>query len=415
MCKKITFLILTICIFFGNASAQSFDPDEAFKEARTLAFDGKKTEAEQLLNKVVAKYPNYDEVRLFLATVYGWDEKYKLARKEFQILVQKDKTSKEYWVGYIKNEMWADQNRTAIELAKDGLAVLPNDFDITILKASAERNNQDIATAFKTIDDYLGRFPKDEAALKFKKELKETTATNSISIAASRDYFSQIYGQMHYYNIQFGKETKYGSVIGRYNLNQKFDTYGSQFEIDAYPSITNGMYGYLNVGYSNSSIFPGFRCGAQVYKSLPRGFEASVGFRSLKFGENYTNIYTGSVGKYFGNSFVFVVPYLIPSEEGLSKSATFTYRKYGANEEQFFGVAVGLGFSPEVNRFGLDAINQPIVSLKSQKLSLVNNFKVKSNKTVIGIGASIMHQESIFDPGQYFWVTSVNLAYTLNY
>ncbi len=411
---KVFIFSLLVC-FSGYTQVGKFDPDSAFAEARKLAFDGKKAEAETSLKLILEKYPNYDEIRLFLATVYGWDKQYKLANEEYQQLLAKDKTKKDYWIGYIKNEIWADQPLKAIELANQALDVLPNNPEIVILKATAEKNNNELDKASQTITAFLKDNPNQKEALEFKSNLKSNLATNQISFKYAQDIFSEIYDPMYYYTLQYGKSTKRGSIFARYNLNKKFGEYGSQIELDAYPSIAKGLYAYLNLGYSNSPIFPAWRYGFQLYKSLPKSFEASIGFRSLKFGDRYTNIFTGSVGKYIGNSFIFVVPYLIPSNEGLSKSVSVTYRKYRATANQYFSVSTGFGFSPEINRFGFDAAYQPIVGLNSQKFDISNTFKIKNNRNFIGAGLSIVHQESIFDPGKYFWITSFSLSATVGY
>lgn len=410
--------ILILSLFMsslGQSQASNFDPDVAFAAARKLAFDGRKAEAEASLKLILNKYPKYDEIRLFLATVYGWDKQYKLAGDEFRQLLVRDKSKKEYWVGYIKNELWADQPLKAIELANQALEFLPNNASIVILKATAEKNNNELNKASQTITNYLRQNPNQKDALEFKNSLTNDLATNQVTFKYSQDFFSQIYDSMQYYTLQYGKSTKRGSIIGKYNLNKKFGEYGSQIEVDAYPSISKGLYSYVNIGYSNSPIFPSFRYGFQIYKSLPKSFEASVGFRSLKFGDRYTNIFTGSVGKYVGNSFIFVVPYLIPSNEGLSKSVTMTYRKYRATANQFFSISTGFGFSPEINRFGFDSVFQPIVDLKSQKLDISNTFKIKNNRNFISTELSVVHQESIFDPGKYFWITSLSVSATIGY
>lgn len=412
------FKILIICLgisFAGFAQKSSMDPDVAFADARKLAFDGKRPEAIGVLKSILVKYPNYDEIRLFLASVYTWDERYKSAKSEYQILITKDYKNLDYWIPYIKNELYDDEPSRAIELTKKALQVLPGQEELVILKATAERNNNEFQKANQTIKSYLQKFPDSKEAKEFGTSLKETLATNNVSVSYSTDIYSEIYDAMHYYTLQYGKSTKKGSFAVRYNLNNKFQTYGSQFEVDAYPSITKGMYAYLNLGYSKSSIFPSVRFGGQLYKSLPKSMEVSVGFRSLKFGEDFTNIYTGSVGKYFGNSFVFAVPYFINSDEGWSKSSTFTYRKYRATADQFLSISAGFGFSPEINRFGFDDSFEPIVSLKSQKIDISNNFKLINNKNILGAGFSLVHQESIFDPGKYFWIISFKVSSSIGF
>ena len=414
--KKLFYLIILLLLSqLSYAQEESMDPDQAFSMARELAFDSRRQESKELLNKITKRYPTYGDVRLFLATLYGWEEEYKQARKEFQVLISQDRQNKEYWIGYIKNEMWAGQSAAAKELTRKALEIFPGDEDLIILKAKSERDNGELPRASQTIKDYLKHNPRNEKVKSFYTSLKEDLATNNLSVSYSLDHFTQIYDPMHYYSLQYGKETPLGSIIGRVNVNEKFASYGTQFEIDAYPSLAEGLYAYMNVGYSQSSIFPGWRYGFQLYKSLPQSFEISAGIRSLKFGETYTNIYTGSLGKYFGNSFIFFVPYLIPSEEGLSKSGNLTFRNYGANEDIYFAITAGMGFSPEINRFGINAETLPIISLKSQKVGISNSFPLGSTNHILGISLSLTRQESIFDPGQYFFISSAGLKYQIGF
>ncbi len=405
------FLLITLAV---HGQGTGMDPDEAFSRARQLAFDSKRTEAKALLTEITRNYPNYGDVRLFLAVLYGWEEEYKLARREFQVLLAQEKTNKNYWIAYIKNELWAGQSAAAKELSKKALELFPEEGELVILRAKAERDNGELGQATQTLKDFLRKHPQNQEVNTFFISLKEDLATNNLSVSYALDHFSEIYDPMHYYTLQYSKETARGSIVGRLNVNEKFRIYGTQFELDAYPSITDGLYAYLNAGYSGSSIFPGWRYGAQLYKSLPLSFEVSAGIRSLKFGEQFTHIYTGSVGKYFGNSFLFFVPYLIPADEGLSKSGNLTYRYYGSTEDLFFAVTAGMGFSPEINRFGNEE-TLPIISLKSQKVGISNTFKLGSANSILGFNVSLNRQESIFDPGQFFFITSAGVQYLVRF
>ena len=58
--------------------------------------------------------------------------------------------------------------------------------------------------------------------------------------------------------------------------------------MDAYPSLSKKTYMYLNVGYSDSYktgtfVFPKYRAGISIYRSLPKSFEAEIGARLLNF------------------------------------------------------------------------------------------------------------------------------------
>ncbi|WP_304237046.1 YaiO family outer membrane beta-barrel protein [Jiulongibacter sediminis] len=415
MKKILTFFL--ILIISGKVTSQelNMDPDEAFSIAREMAFDSKRQESKELLTRITNNYPTYGDVRLFLAVLYGWEEQYKLARKEFQILLDQEPQEKEYWVSYIKNEMWAEQYTNVKELSRKALEIFPDDPDFVIFKAKAERDNREVTRAIQTCKKFLSRYPENEKMQEFYSSLREGFVLNQISASYSIDHFSDIYDPMHYYTVSYNRDTPFGSIIGKMNVNQKFETTGTQFEIDSYPSIADGLYAYVNVGYSQSSIFPGWRYGFQLYKSLPKSFEASAGIRSLKFGDSFTHILTGSLGKYVGNSFFFFTPYLIPSDEGWSKSGNITFRNYGENEDIFWAITAGAGFSPEINRFGINAETLPIINLKSQKLGIANNFKIKSVNHVVGLSLSVSRQESIFDPGQYFFISSAGVSYSFGF
>jgi YaiO family outer membrane protein len=79
---------------------------------------------------------------------------------------------------------------------------------------------------------------------------------------------------MQYYTLNYSRQTKYGTIISKFNYNRRFNENGTQIEFDLYPKITNGLYAYLNIGFANTFLFP--RYGAELYKSLPHSLEASL-------------------------------------------------------------------------------------------------------------------------------------------
>jgi YaiO family outer membrane protein len=412
--KKLVLILLFINTYTG-CLGQITDPDEALKKARELSGSNKKEEAEELLLKFIEKYPKYEDLQLLLANIYSWNGKYDKSRKTFINLIAENDKVRDYWIGIVTNEFRAEKSIQAMTYCFQGLNVFPDDPDVTILKARIENFQLKPYKALETITDYLKKYPNQIKAKEYLKTLKEQMATNKITVSTGVDVFSKVFDPMKYFYLQYGKETSRGTIVARYNLQNKFNTYGSQIEFDAYPGLGKGTYAYLNFGFSKSSIFPDWRYGAQIYRNLPKAFDASLGFRTLRFGKNNINIYTGSLGKYFGNSYIFVVPYLIPSAEGLSKSANITYRKYGANQDQYFGVRLSAGFSPEFNRFGTDALTKSIITLKAQGLNLTYNFKVKNNRNLIGLVAALDHQENFYDPSKYYWITSLRASYSIGY
>ena len=175
--------------------------------------------------------------------------------------------------------------------------------------------------------------------------------------------------------ISFSHRTAAGSVIGRVNLAERFGTTGTQVEMDAYPRVGTGRYFYLNAGLSGSSIFPGQRVGAEYYTNLPDAWEASGGVRVLWFDRVPVTLFTGTIGKYTGNYWISVRPFLHQTTTGTSASTSLTVRRYGEDADHYIGFRVGLGSAPS------DAITPDAIGRTTSSSVAVNGSHVLAGRT----------------------------------
>ena len=170
---KLTFII----VFFVSVQTQGQEkiyngnPDTSFETARNLAFNQQRKAAQDTLLNILSKYPNYNEIRSFLATTYSWDGDYKKARKTFATVLENDGKSKETWVAAIKNELWADMPYAALEMTNNALKIFPNDPELLYVKASAQENTNNPLDALNTIQSVLDQNPADQKAKDYKKNL----------------------------------------------------------------------------------------------------------------------------------------------------------------------------------------------------------------------------------------------------
>ncbi|MFV8346653.1 YaiO family outer membrane beta-barrel protein [Flavobacterium sp. ZB4P13] len=413
---KFTFILAFLVAFpmFGQEQKYNGDPDSSFERARELAFNKQRKQAQDTLLSILTKYPNYHEIRSFLATTYSWDGEYKKARKEFTTIFEKDTKNKSIWEAAIKNELWGDMPYPALEMTTEALKNFPDDPEILYLKASAQEKTNNSLEALNTIELILTQNPNDQKAKDYKVSLNNALSQNAIGITSSVDIYSDVFDPMQYYTLTYKRQTKYGSIIGRVNFNRRFNENGLQYEIDLYPKIVKGLYAYVNIGLSKSFLFPDVRYGLELYKSLPKSFEVSLGLRTLKYSTT-TNIYTGSVGWYTGNSYLAFRPYITPGETGTSKSGTFTYRKYRSDADNYLGVSLSVGFSPEINQFNINEDAAKFVDLKSQRINLGYYFTSSNKQNAWGTQFGVSHQEIIFDQGNYFWIYSLALSWELKF
>jgi len=413
----ITCWILLGFAIFADAQSEFVvgDPDVAFSEARALAFDQQRPRAIEVLVAVLDLYPGYNDVREFLGSCYSWDGAYDLAELAFLRVLEVDPNRKSTWLAFLKNEMWAGELVSAREYMDRALKYFPEDVDLLVLKASMELKGKNPAESLNTLKQAESIANEDPKVLALQEYLYKHLRFNTIGIKASTEIYSDVFDPMQLYALKYGRQTKYGSLIARANYSRRFASEGLQFEMDAYPRISEGLYAYANLGFSSSFLFPRMRYGGELYKSLSHGLEASLGFRALNYKSGTTLIYTGSIGLYTGNYYFYVRPYLIPNDVGLSKSGSVNIRKYGKDAYNYWSASFGLGFSPLVDRFAMGSLDESIISLGSQSMSIGYYRTTRSSKHAYGISVQGTHQEISFDPGNYLWIYSVSLSWDLRF
>lgn len=181
------------------------------------------------------------------------------------------------------------------------------------------------------------------------------------------------------------KFESFGTVILRATEADRFGTEGAQYEVDMYPKIRKGTYAYLNFGVSGSSLFPERRYGAQVWQSLGNGYEGSLGVRYLAFDDAVT-VWTGSIGKYKGNYYYVLSPYVVDGDDGTSATGIFEVRRYfGDDPDDVFTFRVGYGNAPDV-----DTLLQVTTTLDNFSIGIGRDWKVAEHFV---LGADIGYRD----------------------
>lgn len=173
-------------------------------------------------------------------------------------------------------------------------------------------------------------------------------AATSLTIVGDVSYvsFSGATDPWRLASVALSRPSSAGTFIVRVNYANRFALDGVQVEADAYPRVNEKVYLYLNAGYSNAAVFPEWRGGGEVFTSLPGTWEASAGFRQLRFVGESVTLLTGTVGKYLGNYWLSLRPYLRSGDGLLSASAGLTARRYFADGDHWVGASASYGNSP---------------------------------------------------------------------
>lgn len=406
------FLLLITChVSLAQIDTLKRSSDELFELARQEAFAGKRAEARTLCRAILARNPSYLDVRILMGRTYAWDGDYEQARLELSKVLAVNPSYKDALNALIDAELWDQKFEQAAEVATQGLRWYPNEEDFLFKKARALRalgRDEEVLVLLTQLEDVN---PSHSGALSLRKEIKRGSMRNGVGARYATDRFSDVYDPMHYAHVQVSRRTPVGVVFGRVNYSRRFKSEGIQPELEFYPAVAGGVYGYLNYGYSSSDLFPKHRVGAEIYSKIPSSLEASVGIRRLYFDpDRSVTIYTGSLGLYYRSYWFSLRPYLTPKDQALSTSTSLNVRWYYGNTDNYLLVRGGIGFAADERAMqsstGLGG--KEVFYLKAQTLG-VGWQQSLSTQYLFFVTFDVTNQELSTRAGEYVTMYSLSI------
>lgn len=385
-------LISLIAISAITKGQRQLTSDELFKAARIAAFEEKDdNKAKQLAMLALTQSPKYSEIEVFLGRLYSWNKQYDTALYHFQKVLIYAPANEEASIAYTDLEYWNDNYNKALSVCNNGLVANPASADLWLRKAKI-LNALKQYTAASVITDKLLKLNKhNTAALALASSLKDVAIANKIGVSYDYTYFDKQFSQpWHLASIGYSRYTKMGTVSANVNYAQRFGNSGWQGELDAYPRISKTFYGYVSFGYSpGKTVFPKYRAGFSLYANLPRSYEAEVGIRYLNFGTS-TYVYTAYIGKYYSNFLFGARTYVTPGAAGASQSYGLLTRYYFKGADDYVGLAVGSGISPDDRTTSIQYNNKN--RLTSRQASLAFNHSI-AKVNIISLKAGCISQQ----------------------
>ncbi len=351
MSKRVILINLLMVMLFSTTWAQV---DSLFGVAKNFAFNGEREKARIICDSILNKSPEYTDVRLLKGRTYAWDSKRDSARLEYYKVLVYDSSNAETWGALSDVEYWDDLYNKSLIAADSGILYHPKNTDLmlkrvrALIDLSRFEDARNTLRAIKQIDtSCTGCKPLED-------KLYKASALSNTGYGFTAEYFAGLDRLLMYHFVQFGHKSPKNSIILRINYNQRDQSTGFQPEIDMYPTVSKNAYLYVNYGFSIYDVFPRHRLGLELYHKIPRGFEGSIGGRYMDFGTNSrVYIITGSLTKYLGNYAIIFRPFITPDEvtKKVSQSGILNLRKYTLDADNFIGLTVGAGFSPDQRIF----------------------------------------------------------------
>ncbi len=431
-------IIFYTVLFSFSAKAQDLAYNDpvlpSYEKAYDLAFEGKNKVANEVLLEVLKKQPEDLKSKALLAQTYSWQGFYNAARKEFNEITSVDKKNLAVWVSAIKNELYAKNWATANGLANKAMNYLGTHDEIVRLKKMALNQIESTSYDQKGWFNVTSTIPlrktnkneiinKEASAIKdIKEEAKKPEVkkelNNRIAFRNSGTVFDQRNQPMFFSTIEYKRQTLAGSILPRINYANRNGQSGVQYDIDFYPKFSKRFYAYLNYGFSNSTLYPKQKVGGDLYANLPGAMEFSAGARHITLQDRNVTVITNSIGHYRGNYYFSLRSSITPKSDNLTRvSGNLLVRKYLKDAHNFFGLNVGMGYSPEIRQLisGDELLAETLLFIESQRMSLQYQFTAKKSPNVYSASLGVSRQEKSFESGSFIWAFSAGFAYQIKF
>jgi YaiO family outer membrane protein len=245
-----------------------------------------------------------------------------------------------------------------------------------ILLFSASLANAEENTDGRAVDYLTGLWP-------YNPQIVRTGLSNEVGLDAALSHVSDLstywtYDSLHYYRL-----TKNGTYGARVNSAHRFSETALQYQAEAYPVFANGMYAAATLAYANQTqtLFASYQYRGELYSPLGSGYEISLGQGGQFFPRlEHINIYlfTGSIGKYIGNYYMWFRPYYFTPQSNLLCEVGL--RKTFNDPNAYISVRASSGKLPDIGDLppisNLVTLSESAIGLSGQ-IPLPKNFYLK--------------------------------------
>ena len=288
---------------------------------------------------------------------------------------------------------------TAAAEARTLVNGFPSYGDARILLGRILAWQNDYVNAAAVIDTLLLTEPNNEDALSARRDITLWSKDNSpVSTDVRAGYFFDTFSQPYsrYWQVfkaGAGHKFKWGPASAGVNIGNIIiggpsprQAVEPQFEVDAYPKLTNKNYAYLAYAYSPGKYFPRHRAAVELWQVLPKNFSVSAGLNYYYFDRN---IFIGmaSVEKYLGKYWFSLKGFVYFKDNGPTTSYYLNARRY-FNDKNYLQITLGTGTAPD-EPFDLQT---SIMRFHANSVRLAYNVAL-SHKLVMRLNAGYSREE----------------------
>ncbi|MBI3269588.1 MAG: YaiO family outer membrane beta-barrel protein [Planctomycetes bacterium] len=294
------------------------DPDAyapGLQLARALSFTGRRTEALEVYDRLIATHPQDADSRLGRGRVYAWQGRYEEAERDLRWVTENHPQYADAWSALGDLFLWSDRPQAAVQAYSSWVTLDPKDPAARLARAKAHRSAGDdgAARADAGAAAALGAPAKDTARyfapgtpIRPPERLPETVTWSAGAKYASREFLrSKDFGDrqdQHTYTISLQRRFDWGSATLEGIESHKFGLSDEAVALDSFVDLWDRSYGNVRVQYDpDHEVFAETDARLEIFQGFGSGWEASGNYRRLDAPDLGVDLFGVSLAKYLGN------------------------------------------------------------------------------------------------------------------
>lgn len=312
------FLYYSIFLLFLSTTvfAQEVDVDATLAVVKTEVEKGNYDKALSLLEPLHAKFPENEDVTIYIGRIYSWKKDYKKAIEILSPMTDRSKPNAEALQAIVNTYYWSENWEKCIQYCDKYLATDPNSAEVLKIKVTClEKLNRDEEAL--AIIEKAGLSDNSTQPFRGIRTLIGQKSKNAIS-ASYLNVSTSDPGQspFHYGYVEYSHKFSKSAIVGRANVGHVNNDTQMLFETDYYQTFSNKSYLYANAGVSTGeTVFPVAKAGLEYYFAPHKKFDYALGVRFMHFDSDDITLLTGQLAYNTGSYSFAYRPYYDTSNE----------------------------------------------------------------------------------------------------
>lgn len=316
---SIFFLLFSTAVF-----AQEVDVDNTLAIVKTEAEKGNYDKALSLLEPLHNKFPENEDITIYIGRIYSWKKEYKKALDILTPMTDRAKPNSDALLAIVNTYYWSEQFEKCIFYCDKYLEKDPNSAEVLKIKVTCleklNRNEEALAIIEKASITDNSTQPFRAIRTLIGRKSKNAVSASYLNVSTSNPGDSPF----HYGYAEYSHKFSKSAIVGRANVGHVNNDTQMLFETDYYQTFSNKSYLYANAGLSTGeTVFPVAKAGLEYYFAPHKKIDYALGVRFMHFESDDITLLTGQLAYNTG-------------------SYTFAYRPYYDTSNELFSHVLSL-------------------------------------------------------------------------